>query len=408
MKKCNNPDIRFQAYIDDWKEQRLEKVVEFSKGKGYSKKDLQKSGRPIILYGRLYTDYEFVIDDVDTFTEEKDGSVISKGNEVIIPASGESAADIARASAVTRPGVLLGGDLNILKPADCIQSEFLALAVSNGGIKKKLARRAQGGTIVHLHNSDMVDLKILYPSKREQKAIARLFHNIDELLTVQKNKIDKLIQIKKGMLDKLFIHDDHSTVPSMRFGKFSVIWKQVTLGEIVEEYVDPVPTPQGGYERLGIRSYAKGTFHSFVSEGRELETAQMHRVAAHKLIVNITFAWEHAVAITDEKDEGKLVSHRFPQFEFHEGMVPEFFRYIISDEKFRHHLWLSSPGGAGRNKVLKIDEMLEYRLRIPCYEEQKQIADFMDSLENLIDLYGQKLEQLQHIKSALLDKMFVS
>ena len=60
----------------------------------------------------------------------------------------------------------------------------------------------------------------------------------------------------------------------------------------------------------------------------------MHRVAAGNFIVNITFGWEHAVAITDKNDAGKLVSHRFPQFSFAEGMVPEFFRYVIVDEKF--------------------------------------------------------------------------
>ena len=44
--------------------------------------------------------------------------------------------------------------------------------------------------------------------------------------------------------------------------------------------------------------------------GKELDTAKMYRVAADKFILNITFAWEHAVAITDNNDAGKLVSHR--------------------------------------------------------------------------------------------------
>jgi len=141
-------------------------------------------------------------------------------------------------------------------------------------------------------------------------------------------------------------------------GSFSFSWEQRKFGEITSKYEDPVPTPHDGYYRLGIRSHAKGTFHSYVAKGQELETAQMHRVAAGNFIVNITFGWEHAVAITDENDAGKLVSHRFPQFSFAEGMVPEFFRYVIVDEKFRHHLWLASPGGAGRNRVLKLDEKM--------------------------------------------------
>ena len=87
-------------------------------------------------------------------------------------------------------------------------------------------------------------------------------------------------------------------------------------------------TPTEGYTRLGIRSHAKGTFHSYVEKGKELETAKMFRVASDKFIVNITFGWEHAVAITDENDAGKLVSHRFPQYSFNAGMIPKFFRYL--------------------------------------------------------------------------------
>jgi hypothetical protein len=35
------------------------------------------------LYGRLYTKYETVISEVDTFADEKKGSVYSKGGAVI-------------------------------------------------------------------------------------------------------------------------------------------------------------------------------------------------------------------------------------------------------------------------------------------------------------------------------------
>ena len=81
--------------------------------------------------------------------------------------------------------------------------------------------------------------------------------------------------------------------------------------------------------RLGIRSHAKGTFHSFVEAGKELETAKMFRVAANNFIVNITFGWEHAVAVTDKNDAGKLVSHRFPQYSLSENLYSKFFKYII-------------------------------------------------------------------------------
>ena len=181
-------------------------------------------------------------------------------------------------------------------------------------------------------------------------------------------------------------------------------WEQRKFGEIVQKYEDPVETPAEGYMRLGIRSHAKGTFHSYVEKGKELETAKMFRVAANNFIVNITFGWEHAVAITDESDAGKLVSHRFPQYSFKEGMNPRFFKYLILDECFRHHLELSSPGGAGRNRVLKLNEMLEYKMKFPQMEEQEEIAIYFEQLDNLITLHQHKCEELQNIKKIYAEK----
>lgn len=110
-----------------WEQRKAVDLAEYSKGNGYSKGDLTDAGTPIILYGRLYTKYQFAIDEVDTFAIPRNGAVYSQGNEVIVPASGETADDIARASAVEKSGVLLGGDLNILKPYDFINPLFLAL-----------------------------------------------------------------------------------------------------------------------------------------------------------------------------------------------------------------------------------------------------------------------------------------
>ncbi len=194
--------------------------------------------------------------------------------------------------------------------------------------------------------------------------------------------------------------------PKIRFKGYNDAWEQRKFGELVDKYEEPVETPTDGYMRLGIRSHAKGTFHSYVEKGKELETAKMFKVAANNFIVNITFGWEHAVAITDQEDAGKLVSHRFPQFSFHEGMVPKFFRYLILDECFRHHLELSSPGGAGRNRVLKLESMLDYKMNFPITQEQEKIAAYFDNLDHLITLNQRKCDEMITLKKYMLQKMF--
>lgn len=202
---ANVPEIRFSGFTDAWEQRKAIDIADYSKGNGYSKGDLADAGTPIILYGRLYTKYQFAISEVDTFTVPRNGAVYSQGNEVIVPASGETAEDIARASAVEKSGVLLGGDLNILRPFDFINPLFLALAISNGEPQKELAKKAQGKSVVHIHNTDIQEVTIAYPSKTEQDRIVSVFRQLDSLITLHQRKLDKLRQIKRSMLEKMFV-----------------------------------------------------------------------------------------------------------------------------------------------------------------------------------------------------------
>ena len=199
------PEIRFKGFTDPWEQRKLGEIAFFSKGVGYSKNDLCEEGTPIILYGRLYTKYETCIFDVDTFVKEKAGSVYSKGGEVIVPASGETAEDISIASVVVKPGILLGGDLNVVSPTAEYDSAFLALTISSGATHKYLSSLAQGKSVVHLHNADIQSVSAKFPTKREQEKIHLLFGKIDTLITLHQRKLEKLQNIKKSCLEKMFV-----------------------------------------------------------------------------------------------------------------------------------------------------------------------------------------------------------
>lgn len=199
------PEFRFNGFANAWEQRKLGNVAKFSKGSGYSKGDLIESGTPIILYGRLYTKYETSISEVDTYVEAKDGSVYSKGGEVIVPASGETAEDIARAATVDKSGVILGGDLNVVSPNEDINSAFLAISISHGNSQRELAKKAQGKSVVHIHNEEIKNLVVPFPTKAEQNKIVEYFSNLDNLITLHQRKIDKIKNMKKAMLNQMFI-----------------------------------------------------------------------------------------------------------------------------------------------------------------------------------------------------------
>lgn len=250
------------------------------------------------------------------------------------------------------------------------------------------------------------EMPVPAPSINEQHQIGVYFDNLDNLITLHQRKLSKYMGIRSCLLQEMFCPGS-SQNPDIRFSEYAGKWERMPLNRVLTPYTDYLPTPTDGYTRLGIRSHMKGTFYEYVAPSKQLGEKRLQRVKCDNFIVNIVFAWEHAIAVTTEEDEGKLVSHRFPQFSFNAGMYPRFFHYALNDERFRHHLWLASPSGAGRNKTLRIDEMLEYELRVPGYEEQKKIADFLTSLDELIELYDYRITKLQNIKAACLQGMFV-
>ncbi|WP_081966339.1 restriction endonuclease subunit S, partial [Bifidobacterium pullorum] len=170
-----------------WQQRKLGELAEFSKGAGFSKSDLCEHGRGIILYGQMYTNYQLVIDCISTHVPMNSHGVESRRNDIIVPASGETPEDIATASVVKLDGVLLGGDINVVRlHGNQTDATFIALLLSHGSLHKTLASRAQGKSIVHLHISDIANLHVLKPGITEQSRIAEFFRVLDDLIAAAK------------------------------------------------------------------------------------------------------------------------------------------------------------------------------------------------------------------------------
>ena len=125
---------------------------------------------------------------MDTFAVEQEGSLLSKGNEVIVPASGETAEEIAVASSVRRSGIIFGGDLNVVTPVSKLDPDYIALAITYSKAHDDLAKRAQGKSVVHVHGNDIAEAEIPYPPESEQKRISTVVLGLDSLITLHQRK----------------------------------------------------------------------------------------------------------------------------------------------------------------------------------------------------------------------------
>ena len=80
---------------------------------------------------------------------------------------------------------------------------FLALAISSGEPQKELAKKAQGKSVVHIHNTDIQEVTIAYPSRTEQERIVSVFRQLDNLITLHQRKLDEMKKQKKALMQLL-------------------------------------------------------------------------------------------------------------------------------------------------------------------------------------------------------------
>lgn len=202
-KNSNVPNLRF-PYKGDWHKRKLNEICLFFKGNGLSKSDLSNEGFPCILYGELYTTYknEVISDIVSKTTTTLSNPFLSKNNDLIIPGSGEDPIDIAVARAIYQNDIILGGDLNVLRPKSNVSAAFLSYQL-NGVRRYDIAKKAQGKSIVHLHNSDLKEVCVSIPTYDEQLHIVKLLTKIDEMIETQSKIIDDLILQKKYIIYSL-------------------------------------------------------------------------------------------------------------------------------------------------------------------------------------------------------------
>ena len=200
---------------------------------------------------------------------------------------------------------------------------------------------------------------------------------------------------------------NQQNVPKLRFPRFEGDWKSSQFSEFLVPDFRDVPKPSERYLALGVRSHGKGIFQKPHSEPEKIAMETLYEVHANDLVVNITFAWEGAIAIARPNDHGGLVSHRFPTYTFdREQVIHDFFEYVIEDKRFRQTLDLISPGGAGRNRVLSKKAFLNIKHWFPTLPEQRKIAGFLGAVDTKIAQLAEKKRLLQDYKKGCMQQLF--
>lgn len=190
--------------LEKWPSTKLGNIADIQKGKGISKSDITENGSiKCIRYGELYTTYGEVIESVKSRTDvPKVELLLSQGGEVLVPASGETAIDIATAACILSGDVALGSDMNIITTK--IDGRFLAYQLS-GPRKLALARLAQGVSVMHIYGKQLKEIVVSIPDSDEQNRIAETLISADARITTAARTVALLEEWKQGLLQKILV-----------------------------------------------------------------------------------------------------------------------------------------------------------------------------------------------------------
>lgn len=289
---------------------------------------------------------------------------------------------------------------SVVTPVQKEYSEYIYQYIFSHGIRRQFHALVAGSNYPAITSNDVKTLKLVCPkNKLVASEIGRILGLWDKCI----NQLEVLTKKKQFLIKALM---QQLLSGKRRFPEFNSEWKEFKLNEVAKPIQRPVEKPKIRYRALGIRSHFKGTFEKYIDDPTTVAMDELYVAKEGDLIVNITFAWEGAIAIVPEEHDGGLVSHRFPMFRpIEEKLDIDYLRYVVIQPRFKYLLGVISPGGAGRNRVLSKKDFMDLLIFLPEIDEQRKIGRTLRILDKEIGLLHKQLDTFKQQKKGLMQQL---
>ena len=395
----NVPHLRFPEFTEEWKETKLGKIAEITKGSGISKDRLSEYGSPCILYGELYTKYKSeIINEVYSRTELDSSLLVkSKANDVIIPCSGETAIDISTARCVPFNNILLGGDLNIIRLKNN-DGGFFAYQL-NGTRKKDIARVAQGVSVVHLYGENLKHIRVYHPAIEEQKKITRLLSLIDKRIATQNKIIEDLKKLKCAIIEKVL---NGNNANNLRLGDVGSYIRGLTYSsDDVVEYNSTLVMRSNNIVNGSLLDYQNNvvSVNKQISQEQQLQDGDIIICMA-----NGSSALVGKSSFYDGKCISPITVGAFCGIYRSKTAIA---KWLFQTNRYRRYIWNSLQGGNGAIANLNSEDILRMSFPLPDKQTAERCIKLLSSLESLIESNISLCSKFSQQKEYLLRQMFI-
>ncbi len=270
------------------------------------------------------------------------------------------------------------------------------LVASHDGLEQ-LRRASPGGAGRNrtLGLEKLTEIEVPLPPLSEQQAIvARLDTLADKTrqLTVHLDAIEANVEQLLAQRFRKAIAD----VPNRPMAEVAPLVRR-------EIAIDP----EANYTELGVRSFYRGTFHRRTVLGAEFTWQNMFRIKAGDLIFSNIMAWEQAIALATQDDNGCVGNHRMLTCVADpEVMLPEFLAYYFTTDDGFDKIYAASPGTAARNRTLVAGNLEAINVPVPPLVTQQTFVDLRTRASALRARHVAIREANTAVLPATLERLF--
>lgn len=413
-KKQNVPELRFQGFSGEWERKTLEEMgSSFSYGLNAAATTYDGQHKYLRITDiddefRKFSGKELTSPNVDVSTAS---DYKLQENDIVFARTGASVGktylydtsdgDVYYAGFLIRVKIDSKYDANFVfqKTLSSDYSHFVVVTSQRSG---------QPG----INAKEYAAWEMLVPELGEQKNIGGFFTDFDKNIFVCRKKIQKLQQFRQAMLAKLFPREG-AVEPELRFRGFSGKWTKKKLGEICQSFeygLNAAAIPYDGQHKyLRItdiddesRAFSKENLTSPANRMPEIEQYLLHEgdivFARTGASVGKTYLYtsgDGEVYYAGFLIRGHIKAEYDANFIFQNTLTKQY-QHFVSITSQRS----GQPG-------INAQEYSSFSIFLPTLEEQRKIGDFFRNLDTYISFQQKKLERMQRLKAALLEKMFV-
>lgn len=405
MNKTKKPRIRFKGFTDDWEQRKLGDIATFINGRAYSQTELLDEGKYRVLrVGNFYTNDSWYYSNIELPERyyANDGDLLYTWSATFGPHiwHGEK--------------VIYHYHIWKIELANTGKKHFMVQLLDRD--KEALLAGHNGSTMIHITKSGMEQKHVMIPvDATEQDKIGVFFTYLDKTITLHQRKCEKLKIIKKSMIENCFPKNGQK-VPKIRFSGFTGDWEQRKVGDLCymkgrigwqglksSDFISKGPYCVTGTDFYNGKIQWEKCYH--VSEARYNMDPYIQLKPGDLLITKDGTIGKLAF-IDNLPGKACLNSHLLVIRPNEPAELSNIYLFqVFSSELFLAYYTQSGTGST--MKSLSQGVISNFKISLPCIDEQKKIGDYLKNVDDLITLHQRKLEKLKKIKKSMLERMFV-